>query len=51
MALIILEGPDCCFKSTVAAKLSKELSIQLSKAQALSWPQAGMRNYLSTSTN
>lgn len=25
MTLIILEGSDCCFKSTVAAKLSKEL--------------------------
>ncbi|MBE1868653.1 deoxynucleoside kinase [Bacillus subtilis] len=41
MALIILEGPDCCFKSTVAAKLSKELKYPIIKGSSFELATSG----------
>ncbi|WP_406590277.1 hypothetical protein [Bacillus atrophaeus] len=34
MTLIILEGPDCCFKSTVAIKMSKQLKYPIIKGSS-----------------
>ncbi|QVN25781.1 deoxynucleoside kinase [Bacillus halotolerans] len=41
MTLIILEGPDCCFKSTVAAKLSKELKYPIIKGSSFELAASG----------
>ncbi|MBF8228955.1 deoxynucleoside kinase, partial [Bacillus subtilis] len=41
MTLIILEGPDCCFKSTVAAKLSKELKYPIIKGSSFELAKSG----------
>ncbi|MCY8063927.1 deoxynucleoside kinase [Bacillus spizizenii] len=41
MTLIILEGPDCCFKSTVAAKLSKELKYPIIKGSSFELAVSG----------
>ncbi|UOX38223.1 deoxynucleoside kinase [Bacillus phage BUCT083] len=41
MTLIILEGPDCCFKSTVAAKLSKELKYPIIKGSSFELATSG----------
>ncbi|EHA30649.1 deoxynucleoside kinase [Bacillus subtilis] len=41
MTLIILEGPDCCFKSTVAAKLSKKLKYPIIKGSSFELATSG----------
>ncbi|MGQ9007614.1 hypothetical protein ACTXHP_05190 [Bacillus stercoris] len=41
MTLIILEGPDCCFKSTVAAKLSEELKCPIIKGSSFELATSG----------
>ncbi|MEC1665780.1 nucleoside/nucleotide kinase family protein [Bacillus halotolerans] len=41
MTLIILEGPDCCFKSTVAGKLSKELKYPIIKGSSFELATSG----------
>lgn len=41
MTLIILEGPDCCFKSTVAAKLSKDLKYPIIKGSSFELATSG----------
>ncbi|KDE21708.1 hypothetical protein EF83_22200 [Bacillus subtilis] len=41
MTFIILEGPDCCFKSTVAAKLSKELKYPIIKGSSFELATSG----------
>ncbi|MCY8513740.1 deoxynucleoside kinase [Bacillus atrophaeus] len=41
MTLIILEGPDCCFKSTVAEKLSKELKYPIIKGSSFELATSG----------
>ncbi|MCY7757792.1 hypothetical protein [Bacillus inaquosorum] len=41
MTLVILEGPDCCFKSTVATKLSKELKYPIIKGSSFELATSG----------
>ncbi|MCY7977507.1 hypothetical protein [Bacillus inaquosorum] len=41
MTLVILEGPDCCFKSTVAAKLSKGLKYPIIKGSSFELATSG----------
>ncbi|MEC2307715.1 nucleoside/nucleotide kinase family protein [Bacillus atrophaeus] len=41
MTLIILEGADCCYKSTVAAKLSKEMGYPIIKGSSFELATSG----------
>nr|WGE05797.1 AAA family ATPase [Bacillus subtilis] len=41
MTMIILEGTDCCYKSTVADKLSKELGYPLIKGSSFELAKSG----------
>lgn len=43
MTMIILEGTDCCYKSTVADKLSKELGYPLIKGSSFELVKAEMK--------
>nr|WGE07014.1 AAA family ATPase [Bacillus subtilis] len=52
MTMIILEGTDCCYKSTVADKLSKELGYPVIKGSSFELvPRAEMRSCSNTLTN
>ncbi|ERH59220.1 MULTISPECIES: AAA family ATPase [Bacillus amyloliquefaciens group] len=41
MTMIILEGTDCCYKSTVAEKLSKELGYPVIKGSSFELAKSG----------
>ncbi|MED3511478.1 AAA family ATPase [Bacillus velezensis] len=41
MTMIILEGTDCCYKSTVADKLSKELGYPIIKGSSFELAKSG----------
>ena len=41
MTMIILEGTDCCYKSTVAKKLSKELGYPVIKGSSFELAKSG----------
>ncbi|MFF2123785.1 AAA family ATPase, partial [Kitasatospora sp. NPDC058184] len=41
MTMIILEGADCCYKSTVADKLSKELGYPVIKGSSFELAKSG----------
>ncbi|WP_368223660.1 AAA family ATPase [Bacillus velezensis] len=41
MTMIILEGTDCCYKSTVAEKLSKELGYPVVKGSSFELAKSG----------
>lgn len=41
MTMIILEGTDCCYKSTVADKLSKELGYPVIKGSSFEFAKSG----------
>ncbi|MGO0713306.1 AAA family ATPase [Bacillus subtilis] len=44
MTMIILEGTDCCYKSTVADKLSKELGYPVIKGSSFELAKSGNEN-------
>ncbi|QZY34600.1 AAA family ATPase [Bacillus amyloliquefaciens] len=44
MTMIILEGTDCCYKSTVAEKLSKELGYPVIKGSSFELAKSGNEN-------